>query len=101
MKATLEAVYRRSDRMVGRRIAEEHVLVPIVGHGADLDSIFTLNRVASFIWDRIDGRTTGTVIVDAIVDHFQVERSQAARDYARFVEQLASVQAVMPAGEQE
>jgi hypothetical protein len=87
--------------MVGRRIAEEHVLVPIVGHGADLDSIFTLNRVASFIWDRIDGRTAGAAIVDAIVDRFEVPRAQAARDYGRFVEQLASVRAVVPEGERE
>jgi hypothetical protein len=99
--STLEAVYRRSDRIVGRRIAEEHILVPIVGHGADLDSIFTLNKVAAFIWDRIDGHTAGTAIVDAIVERFEVTRTQAACDYAGFVEQLTSVQAVLPAGDQE
>jgi hypothetical protein len=101
MSEGLQAVYRRSDRMVGRRIAEEHILVPIVGHGADLASIFTLNRVAAFIWDSIDGRKAGSAIVDAIVERFDVSRVQAARDYARFVEQLISVAAVMPAGERE
>ena len=44
MTLPLDAVYRRSDRMVGRQIAEEHVLVPIVGSGAELDAIFTLNQ---------------------------------------------------------
>jgi Coenzyme PQQ synthesis protein D (PqqD) len=101
MSASLHAVYRRSDRMVGRKIAEEHVLVPIVGHGADLDSIFTLNRVAAFIWDRIDGQTEGAAIVEAVIQRFDVSRMQAERDYARFVEQLASVEAVLPAGKRE
>lgn len=97
----LESVYRRSPRMVSRRIADDHVLVPIVGRGADLDSIFTLNRVGAFIWDCIDGTSTGKAIVQAIVERFDVEPVAAEADYARFMEQLASIQAVEPAGSAE
>src|SRR5204863_354692 len=35
--------YARGARIVGRRIAGEYVLVPLVTHGADLDAIFNLN----------------------------------------------------------
>ena len=41
----LSDVFARSDRIVGRRIAGEMVLVPLVSHGADLDAIYNLNAV--------------------------------------------------------
>jgi len=92
----LHQVYARSPRVVGRQIGDEYVLVPLVARGADLDSILNLNRVAAFIWGRFDGRRSGRVIVAAIGKQFQVERPQAAADYAEFVETLLAVAAIEP-----
>jgi hypothetical protein len=80
--------------MVGRKIADEFILVPIVGRGADVDAIFTLNRVGTFIWDRLDGQTTGETIVAALVDDFEVDRAQAESDYETFLDQLLQIKAV-------
>ena len=96
MSATLSAVYRRSDRIVSRRIVDEHVLVPIVSRGADVDAIFSLNKLGAFIWDRIDGVENGAGIVSAIVKKFDVQDKQAAADYERFMAQLVSIKAVEP-----
>jgi Coenzyme PQQ synthesis protein D (PqqD) len=90
----LEAVLERSDRVVGRQIAGETILVPLVGHGAELDSIFNLNAVGAFIWEQIDGARDGHAIVAALVAAFDVTAARAAADYVRFVEQLESVGAV-------
>jgi len=92
----LETVYARSERMVGRRIADEFLIVPIVGHGAEVDSIYNLNRVGAFIWDQIDGTRSGRAIIDAIVARFAVERPVAEADYRAFVAQLLSIQALIP-----
>jgi hypothetical protein len=86
--------YRRSERMVGRHIADEYLVVPIVGRGADLDSIYHLNGVGAFIWQRLDGKTVGHVIVEAIVERYEVTRERARRDYVQFIEQLESIGAV-------
>jgi hypothetical protein len=94
MKASLGQALARSDRMVGRRIAGEYVLVPLVGRGADIDSIFNLNRVGAFIWERLDGQTGGLAVVEALMEHFTVDRETAEGDYLRFVEQLKSIGAV-------
>lgn len=80
--------------MVGRKIADEFILVPIVGRGADVDAIFTLNRVGAFIWDHLDGRTSGETIVAAMVEGFDVDRTQAESDYESFLAQLLQIQAV-------
>jgi hypothetical protein len=95
----LDEVFSRSLRMVGRRIGDEYVLVPLAGRGADLDSIFNLNRVAAFVWEQLDGPRTGTALVDALVERFEVERERAEADVLELLETLLAVKAVVPAGE--
>jgi hypothetical protein len=86
--------YVRSERMVGRSLADEFLLVPLVSHGAQLDAIFNLNRVGCFIWERLDGRNDGNAIVRDLIERFDVEKSQAVEDYLNFLAQLRSIQAV-------
>jgi hypothetical protein len=93
-RPSLGQTFARSERMVGRRIAQEYVLVPIVGHGAQVDSIFNLNRVAAFIWERLDGKTSGEAIVTALTERYEVTRDQAEADYREFLAKLLSVNAV-------
>lgn len=95
-EVSLDAVYRRSERMVGRRIADEFILVPIVGHGAELDSIYNLNRVGAFLWEQIDGRRPGRAVIEALLERFEVDRATAEADYRGFVSALLSIQAVTP-----
>ena len=93
----LEDVFVRSERMVGRRIAQEYVLVPILGRGADADGIFNLNRLGAFVWEHMDGRRDGRAIVERITEAFEVDHARASRDYIGFVSQLLSIEAVAPA----
>ena len=78
----------RSERVVARRVGGELVLVPLAGGGADLDGVMSLQGVAPFIWERLDGARTGDTIVDAIVAEYAVERKRAAADYVELVEAL-------------
>jgi len=94
LSVSLEMVYARSERMVGRRIADEYVLVPIVGRGAEIDGLYNLSRVGAFIWERLDGVARGEAIVSAMVARFEVERSRAEQDYGQFLDQLLAVGAV-------
>jgi hypothetical protein len=93
-RSDLSQVYGRSDRIVARRVAGEFILVPLVGRGADLDSIFHLNAVGAFVWERLDGRRSGTEIVASMVERFEVDAATAAEDYRRFIEELRSIGAV-------
>jgi hypothetical protein len=90
----LATVFARSDRMVGRQVADEFILVPLVGKGADVDSILNLNRVGTFIWEALDGVRDGDAIVDALVARFEVDRERAALDYLDFVAKLLSLHAL-------
>ena len=90
----LSDVFTRSDRIVGRRIAGEYVLVPLVGRGTDADFIYTLNRVAAAIWEALDGKASGTDVVRLVVEHYEVAEKEAAADYLELLETLESIEAV-------
>jgi coenzyme PQQ synthesis protein D (PqqD) len=90
----LSDVFTRSDRIVGRRIAGEYVLVPLVARGTDADFIYTLSRVAAAIWEALDGKASGEDVVRLVVARYEVEDAQATRDYLDLMETLESIDAV-------
>ena len=95
--STLDEVYAHSTRVVGRRIGDEFVLVPLAGRGADIDDILNLNKVGAFIWEHLDGARDGAAVVDALVERFEVDRAEAEADYLEFLTQLRTLKAVAAA----
>lgn len=95
---SLAGAFRRSPRLAGRKLGDAYVVVAVDDRGADLDSVLRLNRVAAFVWERLDGEATGTELVDAVVARFDVERERAAADYLELVAALVERGAVVPAG---
>jgi hypothetical protein len=94
----LDAAYGRSPRVVGRRVGDDYVLVPLAGQGADVDSVLSLNRVGAFIWEQLDGARTGNDVVGALVDRFEVDRREAEGDYLDFLTMLRRLEAVVAVG---
>jgi hypothetical protein len=90
----LDETWARSARVVDRKIGDARVLVPLADRGADLDSIFNLNRVAAFIWEQLDGTRTGHAVVDAVVARYEVEREQGEADTLELVDTLLELGAI-------
>jgi hypothetical protein len=82
---------------VGRRVADEFVLVPLARRGTELDSIFNLNPVAAFLWEQLDGIRDGHALVGALVERYEVEHDEASRDYLELLAQLIEIGAVVRA----
>ena len=80
--------------MVGRRILDDYILVPIVDRAADVDSIYDLNPAAAFIWEQFDGTRDGHAIVASLTGEFAVEPARAASDYLEFVSAVLEIGAV-------
>jgi hypothetical protein len=80
--------FRRQDSVAGRRIAGESFLVPVCGSPVDMESIFVLNPVGDFIWQRLDGMHTLQAIHDEMMENFEVTAEQARADAADFIGQL-------------
>ena len=94
----LDAILARSPRIVGRKVAGEYVLVPLAGSAAEIDSVYNLNPVGAFIWERLDGRRSGHDIVKSLQDVYAVEAGQATGDYLEFVATLLGLGALQSTG---
>jgi hypothetical protein len=49
-------IWRRNKNIVNRIIGEETVLLPVVRASKELNCIYTLNKSASWVWERLDGK---------------------------------------------
>ncbi|NIO49840.1 MAG: PqqD family peptide modification chaperone [Candidatus Aminicenantes bacterium] len=91
----LDKVYKKSDSIVFRKIADEFILVPIRQNVGDLESICTLNEVAASIWELINGKMKVREIKDKIVEEFEVTPEQAEKDLIEYMQQLEGIEAIV------
>jgi hypothetical protein len=91
-------LYVRSDSVVSRVIAGETLIVPVRKGVGDLASIYSLNQVASSIWEAISCPCSKNEIVQLIAAEFEAERSQIERDVEAFLAEMESVGLVTAMG---
>ncbi|MBN2360451.1 MAG: PqqD family protein [Deltaproteobacteria bacterium] len=81
---------QRHPDLVSRRLQGETVLVPVRSNVADLESIYLLNPVASWIWDRLDGAHSVEQLVDEVVARFDTDRERARQDALAFLDDVVA-----------
>ena len=81
-------IFKKNKDIVSRKIAEELFIVPVKGKLADMQRIFTLNPVAEYIWQAMDGQKSLDDIRSHIVSHYDVDKEQAESDIVDFIEEL-------------
>ncbi len=84
-------LFVRSDAVVSRVIAGETLIVPISKGIGDLASIYSLNPVATTIWEAISHPRSKSEIVQVIVSEFEAESAQIERDVEAFLVEMESV----------
>ncbi|MDY6990741.1 MAG: PqqD family protein [Thermodesulfobacteriota bacterium] len=85
---TTDRVFVKAGEIVARRIAEETILVPIRGDLAGMQKIFSLNPVAEYVWEQLDGKRTLDRICDAVLEVFDVAKEQVEVDVPGFIDEL-------------
>jgi hypothetical protein len=93
----LDGCYQKDESVVSRDIAGEVILVPIRQNVGDLESIYTLNETAAFIWALLDGKRTVGDIRDHVVAEFEIDKVEAEADLRELLAQLEAIGAVRKA----
>lgn len=91
------ARYQRTEAFVARAIGGETVLVPIRRQIGDLESIYTLNEVATFIWERLATPSTMAEIALALEDTFAGDPAEMRTDLSAFLSEILDLGAIRPA----
>ena len=87
MKSSRGCFVKEED-LVTRDVAGETIIVPIKGRVGDLDSIYTLNELGTFIWHQLEAGPTIRQLVDSVAREYDVEASEAERDVSEFLDSL-------------
>jgi hypothetical protein len=89
MAIRMETVYAPSDDIVAREIEGELIIVPLVAGIGDLeDELFTVNETGKAIWKRLDGATSLSGVVTALVEEYDAPPVDIERDVRGLVEEL-------------
>ena len=88
--------YVRSESVVSRVIAGETLIIPVRKDVGDLASIYSLNEVASAIWQAIQRPRHKEEIVAVIEQEFAAEREQIEHDVDTFVHEMHSAGLINP-----
>lgn len=86
---------RKNKDIVCREIGGETVLVPIYRDSRDLNSIYTLNQSAAWVWDKIDGKRSWGEIRELLLKHFDATAKQADSRLGALRKELEEMKAVL------
>lgn len=94
MNEILDAIPRKSETSVCRKIGDEYIVVPIASSVADVNSIFSLNEMGAVIWDLIDGKRNLRDIVGEIEGEFETEGQELESDVIEFVHEMTDAKLI-------
>ena len=66
--------------VVSRRFGGETLLVPVCAGVGDLDSVYTLNEVATAIWEALNEPIAVTALADRVAAEYEVSPENAVTD---------------------
>ena len=88
----------RSNSVVSRVIAGETLIVPVRRGVGDLASIYSLNPVATAIWQVLAEPRSTDEVVRVVADEFEAEAEKIVADVQSFLAEMQSAGLVNDAG---
>jgi len=87
-------ILRKNKDMVTRVIDDETILLPLYKTSDDINCIYTLNKVASEVWNLIDGRKTLAEIKKQTLKKFDTTPEEVDKEMQKFLKDLKEIKAV-------
>jgi methyltransferase-like protein len=87
-------VLRKNPDVVTRQIEDETILVPIFKTSVDMNCIYTFNKIASYVWDLIDGKRTLKDIKEIVLKKFDTTPKEVDKEMSKFLKELKQIKAI-------
>ena len=79
---------KMKDGFVLRKIAGQHMVVPVGARAKELHGMIGLNETGAFIWERLAGGQTQETIVQALCEAYEVDEAAATASVQSFCQKL-------------
>jgi hypothetical protein len=87
-------VLKKNPDMVSRVIDDETILLPIYKTSEEINCIYTLNKIASQVWDLIDGKRNLGVIKKQVLKKFDATQKELDKEMQKFLKDLKQIKAI-------
>ncbi len=87
-------ILRKNKDMVTRVIDDETILLPIYKTSEEINCIYTLNKVASRIWELIDGKRTLDEIKSKALKEFDTTPKEVDKEMQKLLKDLKEIKAI-------
>jgi hypothetical protein len=88
-------VLRKNKNMVTRVIDDETILLPIYKSSDEINCIYTLNKVASRVWELMDGKKKLDEIKKQLLREFDATPGSIDKEMQVFLKDLKEIKAVI------
>lgn len=86
---------RKNKDMVTRVIDDETILLPIFKTSEEVNCIYTLNKVASRVWELINGKRTLLEIKNIALKEFDATPKEVDKEMQKLLKDLKKIKAVV------
>jgi hypothetical protein len=87
-------VVRKNSNLVTRVIGDEMILLPIYKTNKEVNCIYTLNRVASRLWNMFDGKKNLNEIKSEILEEFSSTPDEVGGELDKILKELEEIKAI-------
>jgi len=87
-------VLKKNPDLVTRVIDNETILMPVYKTSDEINCIYSLNKVASDVWNMIDGKKTLAQIKKKILVEFDTTAKEVDSEMVKFLKDLKEIKAV-------
>jgi tRNA uridine 5-carbamoylmethylation protein Kti12 len=89
-----DTVLRKNSDMVTRVIDDETILLPLYKTSDEINCIYTLNKVASRVWELIDGKRKLNKIKMQVLKEFDTTPKEVDKELVKLLKDLKQIKAI-------
>lgn len=78
--------------LIKREIAGECFLIPVGRTVYDANGLYAMTEVGAFLWDLLPQARDEQELLEAVLEHYEVDRQRAEADIAAFLEKLRGLE---------
>lgn len=71
-----------------REIVGETILIPVGESNNHFNGIITINELGKFIWENLESSESENILLDKILNEYEVDEKTAKEDLDEFLEKL-------------
>jgi len=87
--------FTKSNDVIERKVRDNLILVPLKTRAMRVESLYTLNDTAGFVWHQIDGGIPEDELVARVMAEYEVDRTTAQNDVRKVLDGLAAIGALV------